>query len=218
MEIGTISSLNIGRPELRKYNNMVMNTAIAKKPAPSAELGYDGFNGDGVANLKFHGGPDRAVCFYPLEHYSFWEKEFDKELDVPAFGENITVENMLEKDVFIGDIFSLGQAVVQITQGRIPCATISMQNNVPLLLKRILDTGYTGYFARVLRPGAVGGVSTIKLIERRQEEITILYANRVMLQNIDGRKGTEAILSAEGLAEDWKKRLTARLKKEGEHL
>ena len=72
-----------------------------------------------------------------------------------AFGENITVTNMLEQNVHIGDIFRLGDAVIQITQGRIPCSTITKRTDMPPLLKRMVETGFTGYLCRVLEEGTV---------------------------------------------------------------
>ena len=120
-----IIRLNIGKPKISTYKSKEFLTGIGKKSISEALLLKDQFVGDGVANPAFHGGPDRAVCFYPYEHYKQWEEEFNKILSIPAFGENLTVSGMLEKDICIGDIFQIGDTIVQITQGRVPCSTIS---------------------------------------------------------------------------------------------
>ena len=126
-----------------KYkNDKEINTGICKQTTEEAFLKKEGFLGDGVGDLRYHGGPDRAVCVYPFEHYLLWEKEFAKPLPPSNFGENLTVTNMLEKDVHIGDIFRLGEAIIQITQGRVPCSTITKRTNNPLLLKRMVQTGF----------------------------------------------------------------------------
>ncbi len=83
--------LNLGEPKEFVWNNQHETSAIGKVKATEAFLSKAGFHYDGVANTKFHGGPDRAVCLYPYEHYTFWEKEFKQRLEFPGFGENITV-------------------------------------------------------------------------------------------------------------------------------
>ncbi|PLT30678.1 MOSC domain-containing protein [Peribacillus deserti] len=188
-----------------------MKTAISKVTQEYADLTEDGFVGDGQANLKHHGGPDRAVCFYPYERYSYWEERFKQKLSLPAFGENATVSGMLEQEMYIGDVLQLGDAVVQISEGRIPCATVSMQNNQPEFLKKLLDTGYTGYFARVIKAGRVEKGSDIVLLDRKQEAVSVLYANRVMFRDQDDIEGARTVIEAEGLGKGWRNRLEKRI-------
>ncbi|MGE8206402.1 MOSC domain-containing protein [Heyndrickxia sp. NPDC080065] len=168
-----IISLNIGQPQVSIYKNKEYVTGIGKSSKNEVMLFKDRFEGDGVANPTFHGGPDRAVCFYPFEHYEQWEKEFNTQLSIPAFGENLTIEGMLEKDVCIGDIIQIGDAVVQISQGRIPCSTISKFNGIDLFLKRTIDTCYSGYFARVLKEGIIRENSEIILIDRHPMAVSV---------------------------------------------
>ncbi|MCM3236682.1 MOSC domain-containing protein [Heyndrickxia oleronia] len=168
-----IIRLNIGKPKISSYKSKEFLTGIGKESISEALLLKDQFVGDGVANPAFHGGPDRAVCFYPYEHYKQWEEEFNKTLSIPAFGENLTVSGMLEKDICIGDIFQIGDTIVQITQGRVPCSTISKYNSLDSLLKRTVDTCYTGYFARVLKEGMIREDSSIKLIKRHPMQVSV---------------------------------------------
>ena len=166
-----IHNLSIGTPKtLTCKNGKEMNTGICKESVIDAFLTKNGFQGDGVADLRFHGGLDRAVCIYPYDHYALWESEFKTTLPASAFGENLTVTNMLEKDVHIGDIFQVGEAVIQITQSRIPCDTITKRTNLSLLLKRMVETGYTGYLCRVLEEGIVREDSQITLLKRHPEK------------------------------------------------
>ncbi|QED48211.1 MOSC domain-containing protein [Cytobacillus dafuensis] len=206
-----IITLNIGRPNLHRWNGMTVNSAIRKKLVEEVMLTKEGFIGDAVANREFHGGPDRAVCLYPYEHYEFWEKEFNKPLESPAFGENICVQNMLEKDVYIGDIFSLGKAIVQVTQGRIPCAAISKHNDVDQLLRRVVETGFTGYLFRVIEEGIVDIDSNFELIDRKQEKFSVLTGNHLMFHDRKNRKAIEEFIQLEELAEDWKTKFTKAL-------
>jgi MOSC domain-containing protein YiiM len=136
-----------------------------------------------------------------------WEKEFKKTFCPPAFGENICAGNMLEKDVFIGDTFSLGESVIQITQGRIPCSTISKHNEEDRLLSRIVETCFTGYFFRVLKEGTVTAGSVLKLEERKQEKVSVLQGNFIMFHDRKNRKAIEELLQIEALAAVWREKL-----------
>lgn len=206
-----IKNLSIGFPKKLKYGDQKeIKTGICKDTVDEAFLTKNGFIGDGVADLRYHGGLDRAVCVYPYEHYLLWEEEFATALPSATFGENLTVLNMLEKDVHIGDVFQLGDAVIQITQGRIPCSTITKRTNNPQLLKRLVETGYTGYLCRVLQEGNVRKNSSLTLLEPDSHKVSVLYANEIYLRKPKDLKGIEKVLSVEALANDWKEFLTKR--------
>lgn len=207
-----LRSLNVGRPNLHVWKGKTENSAIAKKGIEEVQLTKNGFKGDYVANREFHGGPERAVCLYPYEHYLQWEKEFNQTFRMPAFGENICVENMLEEEIYIGDTFSLGEAIIQVSQGRIPCATISKHNRVDSLLGRIVETGYTGYFFRVLQEGLVTNGSQLSLIDRKQEKFSVLKGNQLMFHDRRNIDAIKEFLQVEELAEVWKEKFLKVLK------
>lgn len=207
-------SFSIGLPKSMKYGkDEEIVTGICKQSTDEAFLTKDGFRGDGIADTRYHGGLDRAVCVYPYEHYSLWEKEFGKALPSSNFGENVTVTNMLEKDVHIGDIFRLGEAVIQITQGRVPCSTITKRTNNPFLLKRMVQTGYTGYLCRVLEEGMVNKDSTIELLEPHPKQVSILYGNQIYFHKQKDIEGIKKVVAVEELANEWKDMLESRLNK-----
>jgi MOSC domain-containing protein YiiM len=209
-----LKNFSVGLPQKMKYgHNKEMETGICKQSIEEALLTKDGFIGDGVSDLRFHGGPDRAVCVYPYEHYLLWEKEFANPLLSATFGENLTVTNMLEKDVCVGDIFRLGEAVIQITQGRIPCSTISKRTNNPFLLKRMVETGFTGYLCRVLEEGIVRNDSQITLLESNPQKVSILYGNEIYFHRQKDVEGIKRVLAVEELANEWKELLVNRLNK-----
>lgn len=204
----------IGMPKTMAYGNgKEMITAIQKEPAQEVYLSAAGFQGDEVADKKHHGGPDRAVCLYPYEHYALWEQEFNTRLPEAAFGENLTVSHMLEKDIFIGDIFRIGDAVVQVTQGRVPCHTIDRNTNMTPLLKAMVKTGFTGYMCRVIEEGFIRADSEIKMIERGSGGVSVLYANEVNFHQAHDAEAIRTVLKAEALAEKWQELLKAKLAK-----
>ncbi|WP_423336945.1 MOSC domain-containing protein [Neobacillus sp. 19] len=209
-----LKNFSIGLPQKLMYGtNKEMDSGICKQTIEEALLTKEGFLGDGVADLQHHGGPDRAVCVYPYEHYLLWENEFATTLPASTFGENITVTNMLEKDVHVGDIFRLGEAVIQITQGRIPCSTISKRTNNPFLLKRMVQTGFTGYLCRVLEEGFVRYDSQITLLESHPKKVSILYGNEIYFHNQKDIEGIKKILAVDELANEWKELLADRQNK-----
>lgn len=209
-----LKNFAIGLPKKMKYGNgKEIETGICKQTVEEAFLTKEGFRGDGVADLRYHGGPDRAVCVYPYEHYLLWEKEFSAPLLPSAFGENVTVTNMLEKDVHIGDIFRLGEAVIQITQGRVPCSTITKRTNNPALLKRFVQTGFTGYLCRVLEEGTVRQDSQITLLESHPKRVSILAGNEVYFHNQKDADAMKEVLAVDELADEWKEVLRDRVNK-----
>ncbi len=204
----------IGMPEKLTYGEgEEMLTAICKKPVQQAFLSKGGFHGDGVADKKHHGGPDRAVCIYPFEHYALWEKEFGVTLPPAAFGENLTLTNVLEEEICIGDILQIGEAIIQVTQGRVPCNTIDRRIEMAPFLKAIVKTGLTGYLCRVLEEGMIASGDKVTVIERDPKEISVLYANNVNFHQPKDAEAIQRVLEAKALATEWRDGLTRRLEK-----
>ena len=199
-----IINLAVGKPKEFNWNNKKELSAIGKSFVQAVELKKSGFVGDDVANHKFHGGPDRAVCLYPFEHYSYWEEIFQKKLILPAFGENITATGMVEEQVCIGDIYKIGDTIVQVTQGRIPCATISKYNQEKQFLKKVVETTLTGYFFRVLEEGTIMLDSEINLVEKHSKEISVSFATQILFHQKQDKTSIEKILTVDALAEDWR--------------
>ena len=85
------------KPKQEIFSNINIFSAMDKQAQDNVTVTKSGIIGDGVGNVKFHGGPDRALCFYPFEHYSLWNEKFSKQLDIPAFGENLTIAGMKEE-------------------------------------------------------------------------------------------------------------------------
>ncbi|HET7272154.1 MAG TPA: MOSC domain-containing protein, partial [Rubrobacter sp.] len=127
-----------------------MRTGGAKRPVPGALLRFEGFDGDGQADLVNHGGPEKAVCVYPFDHYVHWERVFGRRLECGAFSENLTISGAVETEVCIGDVFMVGEAMVQVSQPRTPCSKLAGKNGERLLTKWVGQKGYSGYYLRVL--------------------------------------------------------------------
>lgn len=165
-------------------------SSILKAPrAGPVRFEKDGVEGDLQADLKNHGGPDKAVCVYPGEHYAQWALELGSErtaLGAGAFGENLTVEGHTESGVSIGDRFTAPSGLVlQVTQPRIPCWKLARRCDVADMSERVLSTGRTGWYCRVLQPGTLEQGELLGRTQRPHPEWTVERANRVYQSVVD---------------------------------
>lgn len=206
-----VLSINVGLPIPIIHRNREVVSGIYKEPIEhSAYLSFLNFEGDRQADLEHHGGQDKAVCVYPSEHYMHWQHLLQRSLTSGAFGENMTTLGLLESQLYIGDIFRVGDAVVQISQPRQPCYKLSIKyqlNELPLLVQ---TTGYTGYYFRVLEEGWVTRGTRLVLLDRLQDKVTVAYANTIMHKDKDNMESIDCILELPWLSASWRKTLTAR--------
>jgi MOSC domain-containing protein YiiM len=210
--LAEIVSLNVGKPMTVTYNGKELSTGIYKSPVQAPVfLSKLNFDGDGQADLVYHGGVDKAVCVYSYEHYPYWEKELERELPLGAFGENLTVKGIREEDVCIGDIFQLGEAVVQISQPRQPCHKLAKRYDIPTLPVLVQNTGFTGFYFRVLEEGWVKPDDSLRLLTRHPQEITVSFANQIMHHDRQNQEGIEKILDVKELSDSWRKTFRKRL-------
>ena len=209
-------SLQVGLPaehvsELRDGQDAAWVSGIWKSPVPAGErlrLGRINLDGDAQADLKNHGGPDKAVCCYVAEHYPGWRAALGKsEAEFPfgAFGENWTLVGMTEDTVCIGDIYTVGTARVQVSQPRMPCWKLGRRWERPGLPLEVSGSGRTGFYLRVLDPGEVGAGDALALTERPLPEWTVARVNRAMYVDKDDADQAEALSRLTLLAEAWRR-------------
>lgn len=163
-----VVSLNVGLPRTVTYNGEAVETGIYKSPvAGRVMLHSENLVGDRQADLRVHGGPDKAVYAYPFEHYSFWSETLQRnDLSYGQFGENFTTQGLLEADILIGDVFQIGSAVLQISQPRMPCFKLGIKMGDPTFVKRFTKERRSGFYFRVLAEGEVGAGDEIVRLER----------------------------------------------------
>src|SRR5699024_4237516 len=128
-----------------------------------------------------------------------------------AFGENLTTRGLLETDVCIGDIFKLGEATVQVSQPRQPCYKLSVKYGDPNMPIKVQETGYTGYYFRVLEEGWVSQSDGLIKIESHPKAVTVAFANQVMHHEKNNVEAMKKILDVEALSPNWRKRFQNRL-------
>ncbi len=211
-----VESINIGLPQKTPYgDSKTMYSGILKNPISGPiKLGKLGLDGDDSADKRFHGGEDKALCVYSFDHYEFWEKEISKKLSPGAFGENLTVSGLDEKEVCLGDIFSFGEAKVQISLPREPCHKLNKIFDKKDMACKFQKSGHTGFYFRVLKGGLVKPKTSLKLLEKGDQEITVAEANDLMFRKEKrDYDRIEIALSLDFLSESWKKGYRKRLAK-----
>lgn len=171
-------SVNTAMPALVEINGNQVNTGIYKTPQTGRVwLSNTNLDGDGQADLTVHGGEFQAVYSYPVEHYAYWQKVLGKSsLPYGTFGENFTVSGLLEDEVYVGDVFSVGSAVIQATMPRIPCFKFGHKIGKPDILPMFLNSGRSGFYHKVIVEGEVGAGDTMLRVDRPAHSISIRMA------------------------------------------
>ncbi len=207
-------SVNVGLPRPLAHGKGSVESGIFKSPVRGpVRLGETGLEGDGQADVEHHGGPDKAVCVYAVEHLPYWRERLGSDLEPGAFGENFSTEGLIETDVRIGSVYRIGTAVVQVSQPRIPCFKLAARQGEKELALWVKETGFTGFYLRCLEPGEVRAGDELVPIENADHRLTVAEANRIM--HGDGRdvEGIELLLATPELSAEWKKMLQSRLQK-----
>jgi MOSC domain-containing protein YiiM len=146
----------------------------AGQPSP-VDINTLGVIGDEQADLSVHGGLEKAIYVYPLEHYPFWNALLSRELKTPfdlqpgAMGENFTITGLLESEVYVGDTLQIGDLEFVVTKLREPCFKFNAKMGYKGAAKAMLQSGYCGWYMRVITPGKLMAGSTINLLPGKQE-------------------------------------------------
>lgn len=183
-----IVSIQVGLPQTRGHDDAenpmerTWTSSIYKYPVEGAVwMGKINIEGDKQSDLRVHGGEDKAVMLYALEHYDYWRTVLpDIEWVNGGFGENLTVDGMNEETVCIGDVYAIGEARVEVTQPREPCWKLARRWMLKDLTALVDDNGYSGWYVRVLKEGQIEAGMEMVLEKRPHPEWTIAYTKEVM--------------------------------------
>jgi MOSC domain-containing protein YiiM len=145
-------------------------TGIHKRPVEGpVAVRKLGLAGDEQADLTVHGGLDKAVYAYPIEHYAFWQAQqlaaLKREQVLPpgSMGENLTLQGLLEKDVWVGDQLAIGGTLLEVTEPRSPCYKFAAKMGFNQAVKLMVQSGASGFYLRVLREGTVTAGDAVTL-------------------------------------------------------
>ena len=167
--------MNVALPKEIDFEGQRLTTGIFKEPIEGRiRIRTLNLDGDRQADLSVHGGPDKAVYAYPVEHYEYWHSVYpDLALPNGMFGENLTVEGLIESKINVGDVFRMGSATVIATQPRMPCYKLGVKFGRMDVIKKFLASGRSGIYFKVSKEGEVEKGDSIDQITKDSNRITI---------------------------------------------
>jgi MOSC domain-containing protein YiiM len=161
--------------------------------------------GDGQADLKGHGGIHKAVYVFSREYHAHWEKELGREgFPDGQFGENFTVEGMTDDEVHVGDVFRVGEALVEVTQPRVPCFKLALRMAEPAFVKPFMAQARVGYYLRVLEEGEVGAGDAVEQVRTDPEGMTVHEMFHLLYHEDEKLEGARRALCISALSPGWR--------------
>lgn len=204
-----LRSVNVGLPQIiGRHRGHDIASGIVKEPVAVATLQLSPTNleGDRQADLSCHGGPDKAVYAYASEHLAAWSAELGRTVGYGFFGENLSTEGALETGVAIGDIWSWGDAILQVAQPRTPCFKLTIRSGVSDIASRFRRRGRSGWYLRVLQPGEVPVAGPVTVVERDPAAVTVHDAHLAALPHAPD-DAVRRVLAVPALADEWRSHL-----------
>jgi MOSC domain-containing protein YiiM len=206
-------SVNVGLPRLLAWGGTMFKTGIFKNAVEGrVMLRATNLDGDRQADLSVHGGPNKAAYGYPSEHYAAWSAELpDPVRQWGAFGENFTIEGMLETVVSIGDRYRIGSAVVMVTTPRLPCFKLAAKFQRDDIIERFVHSGRCGFYFSVVEEGEVGAGDEFEFLGREESTLTVAEVNELYTGKSPDRETLQRSLRVTALPLSWRYRFQARL-------
>ncbi|MBK8275120.1 MAG: MOSC domain-containing protein [Nitrospira sp.] len=158
--------MSTGPPYPHVHQINISDGGVPKLPVLEAKVSEQGLDGDRQRNLKFHGGPDRAVCLYSLELIERLQDE-GHPIDPGATGENLTLSGLNWDEVYPGVRLTSGPELqLEVTSYTTPCHHNGrwFRDEDFSRIAQKLNPGWSRVYAKVLRGGIVrpGDVVEIK--------------------------------------------------------
>jgi len=210
-------SVNVSLPREVPHGRETVSTGIFKEPVGSrVMLRTSNLDGDGQADLENHGGIDRAAYAYSIENYDHWRHELGRnEFAFGQFGENFTVEGMMEDDIHIGDVLRVGDALVEVSQPRPPCFKLGIKMGMAGFPKQFLSSGRVGFYLRVLEEGEVGAGDAFERVESDPEQVSVREMSHLLFFEPKNLEGAKRALRVRALSPGWRDSFEERLVKAG---
>lgn len=177
-----VVSVNRGEAITVNYQGTEVKTGIFKYPVDEPiYLGETDVVNDSVVDRRFHGGLEKAVYSYSLDHYPFWKELFpDLEWDNGMFGENLTIEGLDESKMFIGSVYQVGNAQIQVCQPRQPCFKLGIRFKTQSVLRPFVNELKSGVYFRVLKPGSAKSGDELELLKGEPNSPSISEVYQLM--------------------------------------
>ncbi|WP_246431482.1 MOSC domain-containing protein [Winogradskyella flava] len=204
-----VISTNIGQPTTFLWEGKEVITGIYKKPTDvPIHLGKDNVRGDEVSDRRVHGGAFKACYLFSANHYPYWKYLYPNlNWTYGMLGENLTVENLDEKQLYVGDTYKLGNAIVQITIPREPCFKFSHKFGSQAVLQQFIDHGYPGTYVRIIEKGEVKVGDILELVQKEKDTISIFELFKLLYAEDKNLNHLNMLIKSDHIPERLKKRL-----------
>ena len=212
----TLLSIQVGQPTTYlddlPSSQQPWTTAFFKSPVVGTVfVTRTGLTGDAQADLKHHGGVDKAVLAYAASHYALWRQELaTTNFCCGGFGENLTIEGLTEHTVCIGDVWSLGETLLQVSQPRQPCWKLARHWQIKELTALVVANCRTGWYLRVLREGTIAAGQSLTLQKRPQPQWSVAKAHDIMHHRKDDVALSTELANLPELSTAWQEELRKR--------
>jgi MOSC domain-containing protein YiiM len=208
-----VVSVNVGLPRQVFWRGKRVTTGIYKEPVDRGiALRRLNLDGDRQADLRVHGGPEKAVYAYSSEFYELWSRERPELAFGPGtFGENLTTEGLLDDDVSVGDRFRVGAAELVVTQPRLPCFKLGIRMRREEFVLEFLERGLLGFYLGVASPGRVAAGDSIVPLRRDPREFGVTEVARLFAVDRDDVAGLRRAAGLDVLPESWRDYFRKRL-------
>jgi ferredoxin-NADP reductase/MOSC domain-containing protein YiiM len=209
-------SLNVGLPRDITWSGKTVRTAIWKFPVEGRRMVRKlNIDGDAQGDLAGHGGEQRAVFVYQIDSYRYWERFLNRsDFSFGQFGENFTVEGLTDNEVCIGDRYSIGEAVLEVTQPRVTCYRLGIRMDEPQMPALVVAHRRPGFYFRVLEEGEVGAGDEILQVADGPERMTVAEIDALLYLPGHSRERVEQALRIPALSKGWQSSFQAILKQE----
>lgn len=169
-----VVSTNIGVRKNIDWKGTSIETGIFKHPVASVFLEKEDVKGDSVIDRRYHGGVNKAVYAYSVDHYPLWKNLYpDLDWGFGMFGENLTVEGLEETNIHIGNSYKVGNAIIEVTEPREPCVKLGVRFNNTKIIKQFWNETKSGVYFKVLQPGEIKAGDVFQLLKSKKENKTI---------------------------------------------
>ena len=170
-----VVSVNLGEKRVVNYKGKSIETGIFKFPVEKPVfLGEEVVVGDAVLDRKHHGGIEKAVYGYSENHYEYWKSLYpDLDWQYGMFGENLTISNLEETEICIGDTYKLGEVILEVTKPREPCYKLGIRFGNQKIVKEFWNSTKCGVYFKVLQTGNVKNGDTMVLSKKTENTPTI---------------------------------------------
>jgi ferredoxin-NADP reductase/MOSC domain-containing protein YiiM len=198
-------SVNVGLPRDVTWNGKTVRTSVWKSPVTGRRMVRKlDIDGDAQADLAGHGGEHRAVFVYQMDSYHHWERFLGRsDFIFGQFGENFTVEGLVDDEVCIGDRYRIGGAEFEVTQPRVTCYRVGIRMNEPRMPALLVAHHRPGFYFRVLQEGEVGAGDDIVKIADGPEQISVAEVDALLYLPGHSREQLQRVLQIPALSKGW---------------